>query len=152
VRSDGSRSLSCASCAYKNAIPPELIFLESLKDSDVCFTTVLAINDKSMLPVKIVPTQILSEFGFQRQHPTSVWCDNQSAIKLAKDPIQHQRSKHIELHMHFIKKLIHDQVIEVLFFPTEDQVADIFTKSLTKANFSKLRSMLGVQEAVIKGG
>jgi hypothetical protein len=96
--------------------------------------------------------QILSEFGFQHQHPTSLWCDNQSAIKLAKDPVQHQRSKHIELHMHFIRKLIHDQVIEVLFCPTEDQVADIFTKSLTKAKFSKLRSMLGVQEAVIKGG
>ena len=54
--------------------------------------------------------------------------------------------------MHFIRKLIHDQVIEVLFFPTEDQVADIFTKSLTEEKFSKLRSMLGVQEAVIKGG
>jgi hypothetical protein len=40
--------------------------------------------------------------------------------------------------MHFIRKLIHDQVIEVLFFPTEDQVADIFTKSLTEAKFSKL--------------
>jgi hypothetical protein len=61
-------------------------------------------------------------------------------------------NKHIELHMHFIRKLIHDQVIEVLFFPTEDQVADIFTKSLTEAKFSKLRSMLGVQEVVIKGG
>jgi hypothetical protein len=96
--------------------------------------------------------QILSEFGFQHQHPTRLWCDNQSAIKLAKDPVQHQRSKHIELHMHFIRKLIHDQVIEVLFCPTEDQVADIFTKSLTEAKFSKLRSMLGVQEAVIKGG
>jgi hypothetical protein len=96
--------------------------------------------------------QILSEFGFQHQHLTSLWCDNQSAIKLAKDPVQHQRSKHIELHMHFIRKLIHDQVIEVLFFPTEDQVADIFTKSLTEAKFSKLRSMLGVQEVVIKGG
>jgi hypothetical protein len=60
--------------------------------------------------------------------------------------------KHIELHMHFIRKLIHDQVIEVLFFPTEDQVADIFTKSLTEAKFSKLRSMLGVHEVVIKGG
>jgi hypothetical protein len=67
----------------------------------------------------------------QRQHPTKLWCDNQSAIKLAKDPIQHQCNKHIKLHMHFIRKLIHDQVIEVLFFPTEDQVADIFTKSLT---------------------
>jgi hypothetical protein len=54
--------------------------------------------------------------------------------------------------MHFIRKLIHDQVIEVLFCPTEDQVADIFTKSLTEEKFSKLRSMLGVQEAVIKGG
>jgi hypothetical protein len=82
--------------------------------------------------------QILSEFGFQQQHPTSLWCDNQSAIKLAKDPVQHQRNKHIELHMHFIRKLIHDQVIEVLFFPTKDQVADIFTKSLTEAKFSKL--------------
>jgi hypothetical protein len=40
--------------------------------------------------------------------------------------------------MHFIRNLIHDQVIEVLFFPTEDQVADIFTKSLTEAKFSKL--------------
>jgi hypothetical protein len=54
--------------------------------------------------------------------------------------------------MHFIRKLIHDQVIEFLFFPTEDQVAKIFTKSLTEANFSKLRSMLGVHEVVIKGG
>jgi hypothetical protein len=96
--------------------------------------------------------QILSEFGFQQQHLTTLWCDNQSAIKLAKDPVQHQRNKHIELHMHFIRKLIHDRVIEVLFFPTEDQVADIFTKSLTEVKFSKLRSMLGVQEVVIKGG
>jgi hypothetical protein len=54
--------------------------------------------------------------------------------------------------MHFIRKLIHDQFIEVLFFPIEDQVADIFTKYLTKAKFSKLRSMLGVQEVVINGG
>jgi hypothetical protein len=54
--------------------------------------------------------------------------------------------------MHFIRKLIHDQIIEVLFCPIEDQVAEIFTKSLTEAKFSKLRSMLGVQEVVIKGG
>jgi hypothetical protein len=54
--------------------------------------------------------------------------------------------------MHFIGKLIHDQVIEVLIFPIEDEVAEIFTKSLTKVKFSKLRSMLGVQEVIIKGG
>eukprot|EP00253_Pinus_taeda_P002136 PITA_02136 len=74
--------------------------------------------------------QILSEFGFQQQHPTTLWCDNQSAIQLCKDPVQHQRSKHIELHMHFIRKLIHDHVLEVEYCSTDDQVADIFTKAL----------------------
>ena len=61
-------------------------------------------------------------------------------------------NKHIKLHMHFIRKISHDQVIEVLFFPTEYQVANIFTKSLTEVKFSNLRSMLGFQEVVIKGG
>ena len=40
--------------------------------------------------------------------------------------------------MHFIKNLVHDHIIEVLYFPTDDQVADIFTESLTEAKFSKL--------------
>eukprot|EP00253_Pinus_taeda_P031205 PITA_31205 len=96
--------------------------------------------------------QILSEFGFEQQHPSTLWCDNQSAIQLCKDPVQHQRSKHIELHMHFIRKLIHDHVLEVQYCSTDDQVAEIFTKALTEAKFTKLRYMLGVQEVVTKGG
>ena len=66
--------------------------------------------------------------------------------------MQHQRRKHIELHMHFIRKLINDHVLEVLYFLTEDQVADIFTKTLTEAKFTKLQPMVGVQQVVIKGG
>ena len=54
--------------------------------------------------------------------------------------------------MNFITKLIHDHILEVLFFPTNDQLVDIFTKSLTEGKFSKLQSMLSVQELVIKGG
>eukprot|EP00253_Pinus_taeda_P001810 PITA_01810 len=96
--------------------------------------------------------QTLSEFGFQTQHPTTIWCDNQSAIQLCKDPIQHQRNKHIELHMHFIRKLIQDHVLEVQYCSTNDQVADIFTKALTEAKFTKLRFMVGVKEVVTKGG
>eukprot|EP00253_Pinus_taeda_P010619 PITA_10619 len=96
--------------------------------------------------------QILLEFGFQQQHPTTLWFDNQSSIQLCKDPIQRQHNKHIELHMHFIKKLIHDHVLEVQYCSTDDQVADIFTKALTEAKFIKLRFMVGVQEVVTKGG
>eukprot|EP00253_Pinus_taeda_P026976 PITA_26976 len=40
--------------------------------------------------------QILSEFVFQQQHPTTLWCDNQSSIQLCKDPVQHQHNKHIK--------------------------------------------------------
>ena len=66
--------------------------------------------------------------------------------------MQHQHNKHIELHVHFIRNLTSDYILEVLYFPTEDQVADIFTKTLTEVNFTKLRLMSGVQEVVIKGG
>eukprot|EP00253_Pinus_taeda_P008424 PITA_08424 len=60
--------------------------------------------------------QIQLEFGFQQQNSTTLLCDNQSVIKLCKDPIQHQRNKHIEIHMHFTINLIHDHVIEVQYF------------------------------------
>ena len=92
-------------------------------------------------------SQILFEFGLHQQHPTTLRCENQSAIQLCKDPIQHERMKHIELHICFIRKLIHDHVLEVQYYPTNDQVTDIFTKALTKAKFTKLRSMLEVQES-----
>jgi hypothetical protein len=65
--------------------------------------------------------QILQEFGFQQQHPTSIWCDKQSSINFSNNPIQPQRRKHIELHMNFIRNLIHDRVIEVLFSLTKYQ-------------------------------
>ena len=79
--------------------------------------------------------QILSEFEFKQQQPSPLWYDNQSAIKLAKDPVLHQRSKHIELHIHFIRNLVHDHVIEVLYCPRDDKVADILPSLLQKRSF-----------------
>eukprot|EP00253_Pinus_taeda_P033655 PITA_33655 len=96
--------------------------------------------------------QILLEFGFQQQHLAPLWCDNQSAIQLCKDLVQHQRNKHIELHIHFIRKLIHDHVLEVQYCSTNVRIANIFTKALTEAKFNKLQFMVGVQEVVTKGG
>eukprot|EP00253_Pinus_taeda_P011759 PITA_11759 len=95
---------------------------------------------------------ILSEFGFQQQHLITLWCHNQSAIQLCKDPVQHQCMKHIEIHMHFIRKLIHDHVLVVQYCSIDDQVVDIFTKAITKVKFTKLRFMVGVEEVVTKGG
>eukprot|EP00253_Pinus_taeda_P035699 PITA_35699 len=96
--------------------------------------------------------QILLEFGFHQQHLTTLWCDNQSAIQICKYLVQHQRNKHIELHMHFIRKLIHANVLKLQHFSTDDQIANIFIKALTEAKFTKLRFMVGVQEVVTKAG
>ena len=52
----------------------------------------------------------------------------------------------------YITLTVHDHVIEVLYCPIDDQVVNIFTKSLIEVKFSKPRSMLGVQECVPKGG
>eukprot|EP00253_Pinus_taeda_P030100 PITA_30100 len=95
--------------------------------------------------------QILLEFGFQQQHPTTLWCDNQSAIQLCKDPVQHQRRKHIELHMHFIRKLIHGHVLEVQYCSTDDQVANIFTNALTEVRFTNFNLWLEFRRLSLRG-
>jgi len=73
--------------------------------------------------------------------------DNESAIKLAGNPVFHARTKHIETHYHFVREKVLTQDIELKKIGTEDQVADIFTKALTKAKFEVFRSALGVVDS-----
>ena len=53
----------------------------------------------------------LFELGISVHRPIVIWCDNQSMLKFCKDPMQWQWTKHIEIHMHFIRELIHDGII-----------------------------------------
>jgi hypothetical protein len=89
---------------------------------------------------------LLSEFGIQYPLSTVIFCDSQGSIQISIDPVQRQRTKHIEIHMHYIHELIHDRVISLQYCPIEQQVVDIFTKSFTEKKFSELRAMLGVVE------
>ena len=73
----------------------------------------------------------------------ALYCDNY--IKISSDPVQKQRTKHIEVHMHYIRELVHDRTITLHYCPTEDQIADIFTKSFTEKRFSFLRSLSGIK-------
>ena len=91
----------------------------------------------------------MTEFGLPPDHPTLLWCDNQSAIHISRNPVEHQRTKHIELHMHFIHQLIQDGVIALEYIPTISQVANIFTKPFASPYYLQLRSMLGVTKVVL---
>lgn len=57
--------------------------------------------------------------------------DNQGAIALAKNPVHHQRSKHIDIKYHFIRLQVQEGVVEFQYIPTEDNVADMFTKPIS---------------------
>ena len=57
--------------------------------------------------------------------PTVIYCDNQSCIKLSENPVFHDRSKHIEIHYHFIRDYVQRGVVELQYISTEEQVVDI---------------------------
>ena len=73
-----------------------------------------------------------------------LFCDNTSAISIAKNPVQHSRTKHIELRYHFIRDHVEKGDIELLYVDTEHQLADIFTTPLDVSRFASLRGDLGV--------
>jgi hypothetical protein len=73
-----------------------------------------------------------------------ILCDNTSAINLSKNPIQHSRSKHIEIKHHFIRDHVNKKEIELIFVDTENQLADIFTKPLVEDRFNFIKEKLHI--------
>jgi len=75
-----------------------------------------------------------------------LYCDNQAALALMKNPVHHQRAKHIDVCHHFIQERIARGELTVEYIPTDEMIADIFTKALPKPQFEKHRNKLGVVE------
>lgn len=76
---------------------------------------------------------------------TMVCMDNQSAIRLIKNPEFHKRTKHIDVRYHFIREKYEDQLFDLEFVSTDEQVADIFTKGLLRGRFELLRSLIMIK-------
>ena len=93
---------------------------------------------------------ILGECGFELDFSTIIYCDNQSTIQICNYPVQRQRTKHIEIHMHYIRQLVHDGTIHLLFCSSSKQVVDIFTKFFCEKKFINLKSLLGISYCAVK--
>ena len=79
------------------------------------------------------------------QFPTPIiWTDNLGAAALASNSVLHQRTKHIEIDLHYVRDKVLHKSLEVRYVSTEEQVADIFTKALGTLRFLWLRSKLKV--------
>ncbi|XP_065622786.1 secreted RxLR effector protein 161-like [Quercus suber] len=87
--------------------------------------------------------KLLHDYGIT-QDTMCVYCDNTSAINLSKNPVQHSKSKHIEIRYHFIRDLVEERTVYLELINTENQKADIFTKPLDGPKFKSLCKTIGV--------
>jgi hypothetical protein len=90
--------------------------------------------------------QTLQDFGYNLSKVPLLY-DNESAIRLVDNPVEHSRTKHIDIRHHFLRDHQQKGDINIFHISTENQLADIFTKSLDEKTFCRLRSELNVLDS-----
>lgn len=78
--------------------------------------------------------RLLTDLKVPQDHPTVLMEDNQGAICIAKNPVSHSRTKHIDVRYHYIREALIDKTIELKYCPTNEMIADLFTKPLHKGH------------------
>ena len=88
---------------------------------------------------------ILEDLKIKWDEPMRLYCHNKSAISLAHNLVQHDRTKHIEVDTHFIKEKLDNGLICTPYVSTQNQLANILTKGLNYINFERIISKLGME-------
>lgn len=88
---------------------------------------------------------LLLELGVKQSTPTRLFCDNEAARHIAKNPVYHERTKHVEMDCYFVRERVEFGEIEPCKIATTEQVADILTKSLGAEQLHYLSVKLGVR-------
>ena len=98
-------------------------------------------------------TRLLHEFTVPAIVPVPLKCDSQAAIYIAKNPVYHECTKHIDLDCYFVREKLQDGLISLSYVPTQHQLADVFTKSLSRPAHQILISKLGMlSPSNLRGG
>lgn len=88
--------------------------------------------------------QLLADLGHKQATATTIYEDNQSCILLAKNPVHHSRSKHIDIQWHFVREKIESEEVQLAACSSADQLADILTKAQPKSKFLESTNRLGL--------
>jgi hypothetical protein len=82
--------------------------------------------------------------GYEQQHPTVLWCDNQGVVRNCVEGAERHKMKHMDIKYMFIQDVVRTWEIEVKHIGTEEMVADVLTKGLRKHKFDKCQNTLGL--------
>lgn len=93
---------------------------------------------------------LLLEMHIPMRKATLIFCDNVSSVYLSSNPVKHQRTKHVELDLHFVQEKVALCEVKVLHVPTEYHYADIFTKGLPSSLFNSFRTSLNVRKSHVQ--
>lgn len=89
--------------------------------------------------------QLLDELGLKINSPTHIHQDNLSTIAIALNPIQHQRVKHMDVKVHFLREHLDKENIKLIYCPTDDMVADSITKAVPRVTHRKFTQLMGLR-------
>jgi hypothetical protein len=88
----------------------------------------------------------LRDYGYKLTK-VPLLCDNESAIRMTDNPVEHSRTKHIAIRYHFLRDHQQRGDIEIAYVSTKEQLANIFTKPLDEKTFTKLRNELNILDS-----
>ena len=95
---------------------------------------------KELMWIRVLIRDILQECDVRAM----LYIDNQGALKLIKNPEYHSRTKHIDVRVHFIREKYYENLFDISYIPTNEQLADIFTKPLCKEKFEYFKVKINI--------
>ena len=88
--------------------------------------------------------RLLHELRIPFDGPLQIWCDNKSSIEMTRNPVYHDRTKHVEIDRHYIKEKVEAGIMVLTYVRSSEQIGDMMTKPLDRPTFERFRSKLGM--------
>eukprot|EP00253_Pinus_taeda_P004352 PITA_04352 len=143
---DGDKETGVSTSGYAMSLRSGVVGWRSRKQSVQANSTIEAEYVATAEATKEIVwfRKILEDLQVKQVHSTPLMIDNTSAIKLAKNPKFHNRTKHINTKYHLIRHHVEAKTIHLHHCSTNEQIADIFTKALKREKLERFRTMLGL--------
>ncbi|MCO5609766.1 hypothetical protein L7F22_063998 [Adiantum nelumboides] len=90
------------------------------------------------------PRCLMADLSLRQDTTNTIYTDSQSALVVARNPVFHARTKHIKVHYHYVREMLSTGEISLPYVPTQDNLADLFTKPLSRENLEAFRKALGL--------